>query len=289
MRGERRYRAKAGDSLASLLGAETESLLGAGSVFVNGARVTDGNVALAESDEVVVGRGRAEERCSVLGAISGLIALDKPATLPSEPDRAGNVSARSALASELGLDERELHAVGRLDVGVSGVTLFARGDLKTEHAARLRERNEIHRHYVGIALRSPDPAAGRWQDPVDGKDALTDYVTLAVAPEVSVNGERTCPALVSLNPITGRKHQLRIHAAKANAALVGDRAHGGVQRIASVTGSVIQPTRVALHAHRVSIAHERIEAPIPADLRELWKRLGGAEADWDLVGDEALG
>jgi tRNA pseudouridine32 synthase / 23S rRNA pseudouridine746 synthase len=288
VRGERRYRAKAGDSLTSLLGPDVDALVRAGSVFVSGARVTDANVALEDGVEVVVGQSRVGESCVVLGAISRLIAVDKPASLPSEPDRAGNISARSAVAADLGLDERELHVVGRLDVGVSGVMLFARGDEKMQHAARLRARDAIHRHYVGIALRSPEPKEGRWQDPVDGKPALTDYVTLALAPEVNVNGERARPALVSLKPITGRKHQLRIHAAKANAALLGDRAHGGVQRIASVTGSVIQPTRVALHAHRVSIASERIEAPIPADLRDLWQRLGGSASDWALVGAEAL-
>jgi hypothetical protein len=63
---------------------------------------------------------------------------------------------------------------------------------------------------------------------------------------------------------------------------VGDRAHGGVQRIARADGSVIQPERVALHARRVSIDGESIEAAVPKDLVELWKRLGGLDADFAL-------
>lgn len=288
MRGERRYRAKAGDSLHTLVGADSEELVRAGSVFVNGVRVAEAGSALHDGDEVVVGAGRAEERCVVLGEIAGLCAVDKPPALPSEPDRAGNVSARSAVAEELGIDESLLHAVGRLDVGVSGVMLFARNRRENQRAAILRDEDAIHRRYVGIALRSPEPNSGRWDGDVDGRSARTDYVTLALAGEVRGNGELVRPALLLLSPLTGRKHQLRVHAASANAPLLGDRAHGGTQRIATTNGRVIEAPRVALHAERVTIAHERIAAPIPLDLRDLWERLGGLPSDWALVGAKEL-
>jgi tRNA pseudouridine32 synthase / 23S rRNA pseudouridine746 synthase len=288
VRGERRYRAKAEETLRVLLGADSDVLVSAGSVFVNGTRVTDAGIALCDGDEVVVGTARAEERCVVLGEIAGLCGVDKPPALPSEPDRAGNASARTALAHALGIDESQLHAVGRLDVGVSGVMLFARSREENERAATLRDEGAIHRRYVGIALRAPEPKAGRWQSNVDGKTASTDYVTLALAGEVHANGELVRPALLSLSPLTGRKHQLRIHAAGANAPLLGDRAHGGTQRIATTNGRVIQASRVALHAERVTIADEQVVAPIPLDLRELWERLGGRRSDWELVGDESL-
>lgn len=277
---EQRYRAEAGDTLESLLGPTAQERVAEGSVFVDGTRVMDVDFPLRAGAEISVGRARLPELCPVLGRLFDFIVVNKPPLLPTEPDRVGNASVRSALALDLDVDERELHAVSRLDVGVSGVVLFARGAEAKREAARLRDNGEIHRRYIAIAGRVPEPPSGRWETDVDEKRAVTDYVTLARASEL---------ALLFLTPLTGRKHQLRIHAKAAGAPLLGDRAHGGALRLVTANGSVIEPPRVALHAWSVSIQKQQIVAPVPADLRQLWRSLGGSESDWELVRDEPVG
>jgi 23S rRNA-/tRNA-specific pseudouridylate synthase len=264
-----------------LLGPEAEQRVAEGSVFVDGHRVRDVAVELPDGADVRVGHARDAERCALLGEIAGLVAVEKPPQLPTEPDRVGNASVRAALATELGVDETELHAVSRLDVGVSGVVLFARGAHAKKEAARLRERGEIQRQYCAIAGRAPAPASGRWQQSIEGKSAVTEYRTLA---EVDAG-----PALLALSPVTGRKHQLRIHASAAGVPLLGDRLHGGAVRLVLASGAVIEPPRLSLHAHSVVIGKERITARVPEDLAELWRLLGGRDSDWELVREQALG
>ena len=80
------------------------------------------------------------------------------------------------------------------------------------------------------------------RDPVD---AATRYRVCALAPGGA--------ALLAVSPVTGRTHQIRVHASHAGAPLVGDRDYGGPSRVTLSTGRVLEPRRVALHAARVVV------------------------------------
>jgi 23S rRNA pseudouridine955/2504/2580 synthase/23S rRNA pseudouridine1911/1915/1917 synthase len=100
-------------------------------------------------------------------------------------------------------------------------------------------------------------------------------------------------AVLALAPMTGRTHQIRVHAANAGAPLVGDVAYGGAARVTLASGRVVEPRRVALHAARVVVPDEdggplAIVAPIPSALVELWSNLGGDAAAWELATSCAL-
>jgi 23S rRNA pseudouridine1911/1915/1917 synthase len=66
---------------------------------------------------------------------------------------------------------------------------------------------------------------------------------------------------VEIQPVTGRKHQLRVHLASRGWPIVGDRKYGGQRSF--------EPG-IALHARKLAIEHpvrkERLEfeAPLPA-------------------------
>ena len=56
--------------------------------------------------------------------------------------------------------------------------------------------------------------------------------------------------------MTGRTHQIRVHASHAGAPLLGDRDYGGPTRLTLPGGRVLAPTRIALHAAKVRIARD---------------------------------
>jgi RluA family pseudouridine synthase len=269
-----------------------------GRVFVGRKRVLRDDEPVREGDVVEIAAApSAEQRppITVLARTDDLAAVNKPAGIPTIPDHAGAAHALVTLAAQaLGLDASRLHATSRLDREVSGVVVFA---LTRDAASRLsaaRARGEYQRNYVAIAARAPEPTTGVWSeaigraaDPrlrkIGGRDpapAVTRYSDCGHAPR----GE----TMLSLAPVTGRTHQIRVHAAHAGAPLLGDRAYGASARIVLDSGQVLEPRRIALHALRIVVPVERpgsvltIVAPVPQELRDLWSALGGDASSWDL-------
>ncbi|MEB2310314.1 MAG: pseudouridine synthase [Sorangiineae bacterium] len=283
----RRWVAPDGASLAALLaelGEELPAALAEGRVFVAGRRASLSAAALALTAGTVVeaaaARSAPEGTVTLLGEAGGLVAAYKPPALPTEPDRAGRASVRQAVASKLGIAEERLHACSRLDVGVSGVVLFARTAQARRAVRAAHDAGALARHYVAIAQAAPAPPAGAWDAPLGGRAARTRYALVARGAGVAPAAPPS--ALLAVEPASGRTHQIRLHAAGAGAPLLGDRAHGGLARITGASGSVAAIARVALHAAWVALELDgralRFEAPAPRELAALWSALSGEPA-----------
>jgi 23S rRNA pseudouridine1911/1915/1917 synthase len=229
----------------------------------------------------------------VLGEYRGLLFVDKPAGLQTEPDARHEDTLVSRIAAQLGLPRAQVHALSRLDTGVSGVVTLG---LTTE-ARRLvtewRERGRFRRRYLALASGVALPASGSWSESIgrasgnlrsvagrNPEPAHTDYALVASSPA----HDRTSPRqlqLLALAPHTGRTHQLRVHAAAHGAPLLGDRAYGGASRLTAATGSVRALDRIALHAAWVELPLSeplRFEAAVPAELTAIWSDFAGDPA-----------
>ncbi|HMI93355.1 MAG TPA: pseudouridine synthase, partial [Polyangiales bacterium] len=230
--------------------------LGEGRVFVDGQRALDAARVLVRGSVVeVFAERRADTGVRILAEHAGLVAAYKPALLATEPDRAGSrLTLLSAVSGLLRCPPNQLHALSRLDVGVSGVVLLARRSGRS----RVEPARAHLRRYVAIAEAAPEPARGSWtsaiaRDQRGPRSAETRYAVVRQLTEQAgslVRGDDRplAPALLALQPISGRSHQLRIHAARAGAALLGDRAHGGLSRLLEHGGGVVELGRIALHA-----------------------------------------
>lgn len=278
-----------------------------GRVFVDGRRAASPTERVRDGQRIEVYAARvAAGSIEVLDERDGLLAVCKPAGVPTEPDRRGSsASLVRQLAHQLGVAPGTLHAASRLDLGVSGIVLVAT-TASARRAVRLAhdEGRLIHR-YLSIAVRAPRPPHGSWTTPLAGprrgggqrlRRAVTRYRCAAEvdlrAARATVEGTDAVPALLVVEPQTGRLHQIRAHASGAGAALLGDRSHGGPVRLVQQGGQVQQLERVMLHASRI-VLHSTdgmwwVEARVPGLFRELWCDLGGREGDLAaaLGGDE---
>lgn len=259
-----------------------------GRVFAGRRRVASAEEPVRSGDEVTIADPiDADESVTVLARGEGWVAIDKPAGLPTIPDQAGAAHALLARAARaLSLDPSRLHPTSRLDRDVSGVVVFALDPAAADRLRLLREQHRYARRYLAIAARRPSADAGSWAVPIgraknphhraanglDPVPALTHYAVAGDAPPF---------ALLALSPVTGRTHQLRVHASHAGAPLLGDRAYGAPPRLTLPTGRVLSFDRIALHAARVTLGDVVIESPLPAPLRAVWVALGGDDAAWE--------
>ncbi len=188
-----------------------------------------------------------------------VVVIDKPFGLPSQSPRGGG---RNAFDDVRGRWPRAalLH---RLDTVASGLLLFSvdprvNGAL-TEAFRSHAVRRGYHAVLAGILC---EPTT--WDGRVDGRAARTRVVPLGTG--------QGCTT-VALWPQTGRKHQLRVHAALAGLPLCGDRRYGG--------DAARRWPRLALHAAELGFDHpvtglaHTVKSPIPDDLAGLWRQAGG--------------
>jgi 23S rRNA pseudouridine1911/1915/1917 synthase len=273
-----------------------------GRVFVGRRRARDASEAVQAGDLVTIAPAVAAlgpGAVAILAHEADFVAVDKPAGLPTIPDHGGASHALITLAaSAIGLAASRLHPTSRLDRDVSGVVVFALAPEASARFTRARAAHTYVRRYVALAASAPrapeheheqgtwDAPIGRARDPrhraPNGKeaaDARTHFQVVARA---------GAPAMLALAPITGRTHQLRVHASHAGAPLLGDRVYGGPTRLSLASGRVVALDRVALHAARVTVPRASGEpltilSPVPPALAALWLSLGGADTAWDIA------
>jgi len=274
-----------------------EAAIGAGRVFVGRRRVLRGDEAVVDGDEVrVTIDGDAAPEVKVIFRDRDWLVLDKPAGLVTIPDHGGAESLLAAAARLCGAEPASIHTTSRLDRDVSGVVTFALTKRARDMAQKARENGAYERRYVAIAAGA-DVGEGTWSFPigrardrrlrqVNGQDATSAETVFRVA------GAASGFVLLALAPLTGRTHQLRVHASHAGLPLVGDRAYGGPVRVALPSGKVINLDRIALHAAWVKVDTGRkreFRSQIPEELTGLWSTLGGDPTAWDIAVSCALG
>lgn len=184
--------------------------------------------------------GEGRETLPILYRDDWLIAIHKPAGLlvhRTDLDRHETRFALQILRDQLG---RPVWSVHRLDKGTSGILLFALDREAGRAMGALFEAGQVAKRYLAV-VRGHPPAAGVIDHPLAPmaderagiaarapQTAVTRFRTLA-ATELPYRVDRyptSRYALVDLEPLTGRWHQLRRHMKHIAHPIIGDATHG---------------------------------------------------------------
>ncbi|MBI5514383.1 MAG: RluA family pseudouridine synthase [Deltaproteobacteria bacterium] len=228
---------------------------------------------------------RPPPRLTVLYRDPHWLCLDKPPGIPTTPSGPPSLDDRSVVGRARAIAPKAAlhHPFSRLDTQVSGVILLGLSHHALDLMEDMKNSGITTRKYLGILSGVPTLLEGCWNAPIGvdprdpkhrvaggGRDlqpAETRYRVLAVA--------SSGPARVELVPVTGRTHQLRVHAKAAGAPVLGDAVYGGPRRVTLADGRVEAVPRALLHAWRCLLpGTERVlEAPPPEDLERVWRAL----------------
>ncbi|MDD2557812.1 MAG: RluA family pseudouridine synthase [Desulfuromonadaceae bacterium] len=166
----------------------------------------------------------------------------------------------------------ELGMVQRLDCETSGVIVFSIHKSSHKALTACFTQRTARKGYLALVAGELEEKEGRIQSLLarnrasnkmksvakGGKEAITDYRVLEQVPGY---------ALLEVDILTGRTHQIRVHLSEAGYPIVGDLFYGGSPQVNS-----LRVGRSLLHAHSLGFPHLHMPekqlqfaAPLPAD------------------------
>jgi 23S rRNA pseudouridine955/2504/2580 synthase len=235
-------------------------------------------VLLSDADKAFV-------RSRVLFQDSSVLVLNKPAGLSSQGGRIQAHTLDDLLWTFARSNGKRPDLVHRLDRDTSGVILAGKTRPALAFLGKAIQAHQLRKTYLAIVGGgAPDPKSGDIKlslrresigreaymrvcpdDHPDAQASHSRYRTLAASDET---------ALIELEPLTGRMHQLRVHLASIGRPILGDTRYGG----GLTTGAGAVP-RLMLHAAKLDFPHpeggrKTVEAPAPDDFAALRTQLG---------------
>lgn len=183
-----------------------------------------------------------------------LVVADKPAGLPTVPGRPPEL--HDCLWQRVRDEFRDALVVHRLDMATSGLVLFARGIEVQRALSRAFAQREVDKRYEAVvagtlAADSGEielPLAADWPnrprqkvDHEHGKPSLTRWRVIA---------RESGRTRLTLEPLTGRSHQLRVHLVAIGHPIVGDALYAPPEVARGAP-------RLLLHACALAFAHPK--------------------------------
>jgi tRNA pseudouridine65 synthase len=229
----------------------------------------------------------------VLHADERLLAVDKPPGLLVHATALDAHEQRNALAllrAQLGVPLWPLH---RLDKATSGVLVLARSaEAARVHGAAF-EAGTVRKRYLAL-VRGWPPAEGEIDEPLarDPERPSAGQPRVPACTRFRVRARHEWPfpdgrhatsryALLEVEPLSGRRHQIRRHLKHIAHPLVGDSTHGkGAHNRAVAAWLGVQ--RLWLHAARIELpaldgqGPTVIEAAAGAEWGALWSAVSPA-------------
>lgn len=175
-----------------------------------------------------------------------IISIDKPYGISTAHEK-GKPTLLSLLEEKY---NKKFYTVHRLDKDVSGVIIFAKNEETHKYFSKLFENREVQKTYIALVhgiveneegiIDKPIRQFGSGRmgvDKVNGKKSITQFQVLE---------RRNTNTLLEIKPLTGRRHQIRVHLYSIGHPVVGDKMYG------DKTLQVSYP-RLMLHASELII------------------------------------
>jgi 23S rRNA pseudouridine1911/1915/1917 synthase len=221
----------------------------------------------------------------------GLLVINKPPFMITHP--AGKNLFYCATVWYETIYKHTIHSIHRLDRETSGILLLGKNPKATQKLSLLFEEDKVKKCYFLIAHKKDGATAfpftakermGRNEDAIpqgmifsypetseEGKEAETRFELVM---------EKDDFVLALAFPLTGRQHQIRVHAATHGYPLLGDKLYNGDSAVfmrfkdhaaTDHDHELMQIPRQALHAVALKLTYPKDElthfiAPLPVDL-----------------------
>ncbi len=178
-----------------------------------------------------------------------VLAVDKPEGIACIPER---VKGRENLLSLLvSARPGKLYVVHRIDKEASGIVLFAKNAASHRHVSLQFENRSIHKTYTALARGVIADGNGQIEKSLrsfgSGRMGVDEIRGKACSTEFHVDARFGSFTLLRIHPLTGRRHQIRVHLYSIGHPIAGDPLYGDKPDQARIP-------RLMLHARQIKFA-----------------------------------
>ncbi|RLQ23129.1 23S rRNA pseudouridine(955/2504/2580) synthase RluC [Seongchinamella sediminis] len=212
----------------------------------------------------------------------GLLVVDKPSGLAVHGGSGLNYGMIECLR-QMRPEDRYLELVHRLDRDTSGLIMVARRPAILRELHRQLREDKVDKRYLALVPGKWPRKLKRVEAPLqknvlqsgermvrvsrEGKPSITEFSVIERFPGAT---------LVEAKPVTGRTHQIRVHAQHAGFPLLGDDKYGSDQGAA--LGQQLGLKRLFLHAVRLRLrlpetGRLELEAALDEELESVLTKL----------------
>jgi len=196
-----------------------------------------------------------------------IIVINKPAGLAVQGGT-GVTRHIDGMLNALKFEKEESpRLVHRIDKETSGILVLARNRKFADILTKNFREHLMEKTYIALAHNCPPDDEGKLSSPIEDKKAQTIFRV------ISTVGQKF--SLLMLSPLTGRKHQIRLHLRSIGCPIVGDDKYfiEPKIKIADIKN------KLYLHAYKIDLSclHNKnleVIAPIPAHFSEAFDVLG---------------
>lgn len=140
--------------------------------------------------------------------------------------------------------------VHRLDYETTGILLVGKTSSSIRALNKMFENKEIEKNYFAVAIGKMDER-GKIISQIDDKPSESEYIVIESVPSMRFEQLN----LVKLQPLTGRRHQLRKHLLSIGNPILGDKKYG-IEKL------ILMGKGLYLHAFSLSFIHPFTKEPI---------------------------
>lgn len=225
----------------------------------------------------------------------GIVALEKSEGVLSHPN-SKNDKKPALLNAEYDFEgeyyfwkdaqgnEQKAWLLNRLDSPTTGVILVGLSQ-EIKDAVRVAfEKHDIKKIYYAIVKGCPRVAVGQWNQKLKQSNYTSNTSSSKATTKlakthykvVSISSKNPLMSCLSLEPVTGRTHQLRIHCSDNRVPIVGDKTYGDFKLNRLIKQSV-GVNRLCLHSLSTTVSYQfngrPYEFQAKSELPKIFKQL----------------
>jgi RluA family pseudouridine synthase len=201
-----------------------------------------------------------------------IMAVDKPEGLVSNAPDSGRSVLPRAQAGRPG----RLFVVHRLDKEVSGVLVFAKNAASHRFLNDAFSRGEVRKTYLALVLGAVAGDRGVVDKPVrefgSGRMGVDEARGKPSRTEFEVAERLEEATLLRVRPLTGRRHQIRVHLYSLGHPVAGDLKYGERAAQSAFPRLMLHALDVTLPSPR-GAGEIRVESPVPPSFLSALERI----------------